>query len=132
MEHSSYRSEGDAARWVSPEELYEQYRQAVAVVAGDLEAQLAWMHTGEIHVGPDEIMLSLDDAVSVFQARLVRTNLLDPEAVEAVAKVLAEFNSWQDVTLWQSEEAMTRPEWVHIRSTAAAALAIMTGHASKA
>jgi hypothetical protein len=80
------------------------------------------MHSGQVHVPSDEIMQDLDDVVFTHQPRLLRAGLLSAEAADAVARVLAEYDSWTDASLWRSEEAMDRAEWASVRRTARQAL----------
>lgn len=110
---------------ISDAETFVQYREAVAVVASSALDQQTWMRSLPVIVPSDEIMLSLEDSVYAQQTRLVDAGLISHEAVAAVAAILAEFESWTDVTLWQSADAMERPEWNHVRATAARALLLL-------
>ena len=115
-------SESEPKGWVAPEVLFAQYRESVELNAAESAAQRAWMHSGPVHVPSDEIMQELGAVVFTHQPRLLRAGLLSAESAEAVAKVLAEYESWADITLWRSEDAMERAEWADVRWAARHAL----------
>jgi hypothetical protein len=96
-------------------------------VAAEAAAQREWMRSGTVQVPSDEVIQDLGNVVFSHQPRLMRAGLLTSEATAAVAEILAEFEPWTDMTLWQSDEAMERPEWGSVRQTARRALDVIDG-----
>ncbi len=111
-------------REISLDELFKQYVDAVEIVAADAATQRAWM---DLHDFPaDEIWQNLDQSVFSFTARLTRAGRLTEAAVSAVAAILTEFESWDNPSLWRSDDALgERAEWAQARETAQQALAVL-------
>jgi hypothetical protein len=111
-------------RWISVDELFRQYLETVQLVAADAATQLAWMDRWR--VPSDEIRLQLDDAVFSFEDRLLKAKRLTSADVLAVAAIRAEFDSWDEVALWRSREALAeRTEWKQVRRIAQDALKVL-------
>jgi hypothetical protein len=117
------------ARQIPVDELFRQYVEAVEMVAADAVTQLAWMDS--FRMPSDEILLQLNDAVYSFQPRLISAGLVTEPGVSAVAAIVAEFDSWTDLDLWRSDNALLeRGEWDHVRETARRALTELNKPAS--
>ena len=135
-------SDGEPSHWVSPVVLFDQYRAQVALVAAEADVQIEWMRTrpfvdreGAVHegsVGSDEIRNELDDVRGTHEPRILRAGLLSSEGSQAVAGIESEFAAWADSTLWQSDDALRRPEWVAVRKTAASALSVLDAYTKRA
>ena len=117
--------------WTTYAVAFREYRGAVAMIAADAADQIVWMNANRWP--SDELRQTLDDAVYSQQGLLRRAWLVTQDAVEAVADVINEFDSWSDESLWQSPEALiSRAEWAHVRSTARRALDLIDGWRAEA
>jgi hypothetical protein len=98
-------------------------REAIARVAATPEDQIRWMDSPD-GGDSDELFCTLDDARDITRYYLAEAGVWTPEVASAVQAIYDEFESWNDHSLWTSDEALRRPEWNRVREVARRALAL--------
>lgn len=113
---------------VSPEELFNQLRESIAILAAPAHEQAKFL-TEDVPAAVDDLFVQLDMVVPAWFGRLEAHGLIDRAAETEIMSLydhLDRMSRSGDHSLWASDDALfTKREWEEAREHAKRALGVM-------